>query len=67
MDIIPLAFVPDFQLDDEGQIVWEHVVFPLDSGGAVGMTSRVPCAPGLFFSLGVGAANGGCWGSPYWW
>ena len=52
MDIIPLAFVPDFQLDDEGQIVWEHVVFPLDSGGAVGMTSRVPCAPGLFFPLG---------------
>eukprot|EP01036_Dinobryon_divergens_P038762 gene38762-50938_t len=45
----PLDFVPDFQLDDAGQIVWDHVAF---SFGAVEMTARVPCAPGLMFPLG---------------
>ena len=65
VDNTPLSFVPDFQFDDGGEVVWEHVAFSQDSGGAVVMTARVPCARGLFFPLGVGAPNGGCWGAPY--
>ena len=52
VDSTPLSFVPDFQFDDGGEVVWEHVAFSQDSGGAVVMTARVPCARGLFFPLG---------------
>eukprot|EP01036_Dinobryon_divergens_P037027 gene37027-48339_t len=72
LDDFPLCYVPDFNLNDQDQVVWEHVIFSRNEAGEWEMTARVPCPMGLFFPLGgsllsevaVGRLTGGVgdWG-----
>jgi hypothetical protein len=52
VDGTPLEFVSDYELDEGDAVIWEHLVFSQESGGALLMTARIPCPQGLLFPLG---------------